>query len=261
MCEVAVLDDVSLTRDGRVILAGIDWTIRRGERWVILGPNGSGKTSLLQLVSAYLWPTRGSLRLLGEELGRCDVRTLRRRLGYASAALARLMHPELTALETVVTARYAALDPWWDTYTADDWERARGLLERMGCGPLAERPIGSLSEGERQRVQIARALAGGPDLLLLDEPTAGLDLTARERMLGQLAALAADAATPAIVFVTHHVEEVPRGFSHALLLREGRILAAGPIGETLTATWLSRCFGLPLELERRDGRFWAWASE
>ena len=252
---VAVLSGVGVVRDGRWILSGVDWTIRRGERWVVLGPNGSGKTTLLEILSTYLYPSAGSVTILGERHGHTDVRLLRRRIGYASAHLARMLDNRLTALEAVVTARTAALHPWWDRFTPADVRRARDLLRGVGSEQFAGHTLGTLSEGERQRVQIARALMSRPELLLLDEVSAGLDLGARERLVRRLTALAADPASPVIVFVTHHVEEIPRHFTHALLLREGRPFALGPIDEALTEASLSGCFGLPITLERRGGRF------
>jgi len=259
--EIVRLEGVGLMRDGRAILADVDWTVGWNERWILLGANGSGKTTLLQVVSTYLHPSSGHVTVLGQVHGLSDMRELRRRIGYASAALARLLRPELTALEVVVTARVAALDPWWFTPVPADVERARSLLERMGCGSLAEQRLGTLSEGERQRVQIARALMNSPELLLLDEPSAGLDLGARELLVRQLSDLAADPKMPAIVFVTHHVEEIPRGFTHVLLLRGGRPLRAGPIEETLTAEALTACFGTPLHVHQRNGRYSAWGAE
>ena len=252
---VAVLSGVGVVRDGRWILSGIDWTVRPGERWVVLGPNGSGKTTLLEILSTYLYPSAGTVTILGERHGHTDVRLLRRRIGYASAHLARMLDNRLTALEAVVTARTAALHPWWDRFTPADVRRARDLLRGVGSEQFAGHTLGTLSEGERQRVQIARALMSRPELLLLDEVSAGLDLGARERLVRRLSALAADPASPVIVFVTHHVEEIPRHFTHALLLREGRPFALGPINEALTEATLSGCFELPITLERRGGRF------
>ena len=253
--EVAVLSGVGVVRDGRWILSGVDWTVRPGERWVVLGPNGSGKTTLLEILSTYLYPSAGSVTILGERHGHTDVRLLRRRIGYASAHLARMLDNRLTALEAVVTARTAALHPWWDRFTPADVRRARDLLRGVGSEQFAGHTLGTLSEGERQRVQIARALMSRPELLLLDEVSAGLDLGARERLVRRLTALAADPASPVIVFVTHHVEEIPRHFTHALLLRDGRPFALGPIDEALTEASLSGCFGLRITLERRGGRF------
>jgi iron complex transport system ATP-binding protein len=246
---------VGVVRDGRWILSGVDWTVRSGERWVVLGPNGSGKTTLLEILSTYLYPSAGTVTVLGERHGHTDVRLLRRRIGYASAHLARMLDNRLTALEAVVTARTAALHPGWDQFASADVRRARSLLRSVGSEQFAGHTLGTLSEGERQRVQIARALMSRPELLLLDEVSAGLDLGARERLVRRLTALAADPASPVIVFVTHHVEEIPRHFTHALLLREGRPFALGPIDEALTEASLSGCFGLPITLERRGGRF------
>jgi iron complex transport system ATP-binding protein len=255
---VAELEDVGLVREGKVILDAVNWTIQPGERWVVLGANGSGKTSLLEILSTYVYPSHGRVTVLGRAHGHTDVRELRRHIGYASAALVRLLRPELTARDAVVTAATAVLDPWWAEPSDADVARSHRMLELVGCGGLADRRIGTLSEGERQRVQIARALMAEPSLLLLDEPTAGLDLGGREQLVGRLGAIAAGTATAAIVFVTHHVEEVPRGFGHALLLRAGRVMAAGPMRFTLTAATLSACFDTNLHLERRRGRFAAW---
>ena len=249
------LQGVGLDRETRVLLDGIDWVVRPDERWVVLGPNGCGKTSLLRIASLYLHPSRGSVRVLGEELGRCDVRTLRARIGLASQALADLLRPELSARDVVVTARHAALEPWWHEYTAADRARASDLLDRLGVASMAERRFGSLSTGERQRVQLARTLMGDPGLLLLDEPAAGLDIAAREDLVERLGSLAVDPATPPTVLVTHHVEEIPAGFGHVLLLRAGRIVAAGPLHETLTADALSDCFGVGVLLRRDGPRF------
>ena len=230
---------VTLSFDpGRPVLTGVDWEVGPGERWVVLGANGSGKTSLLRLAGGWLFPTSGIVDVLGHRLGRVDVRSLRRRLGYASGALTQMMRPSVTGLEIVMAAKHAALETWWHTYEDADRARARALLERMGCGHLADRPISTASDGERQRVQLARTLMVDPDLLLLDEPTASLDLGGREALVGRLADLAAAADAPATVLVTHHTEEIPPGFTHALLLRAGQVLAAGPLDETLTAASL-----------------------
>ena len=255
------LEGVSLFREGQPILRDVDWSVRDGQRWVVLGPNGAGKTTLLEVASLYLFPSTGLVTVLGAVHGRTDVRPMRRRIGYASAALARLLHPDLTVLEAVATGRSGVLDPYWAEPDDDDHALASALLRRLGCSALAGHQLGTLSEGERQRVQIARALMASPDLLLLDEPSAGLDLGAREQLVRSLAGLAADPRMRAIVFVTHHVEEIPTGFTHVLLLRSGRVLAAGPVQETLTPKLLSACFGLPLGVEARNGRWTAWAVD
>ena len=255
---VTLLFDAPTT--SRAVLAGVDWAVGPGERWVVLGANGSGKTSLLRLAGGWLFPTAGTVDVLGHRLGRVDVRTLRRRLGYASGALASMLRPSVTGLEVVMAAKHAALETWWHTYDDADRARARELLGRMGCGHLADRSVSTASDGERQRIQLARTLMGTPDLLLLDEPTAGLDLGGREALVARLADLAADPEAPATVLVTHHTEEIPPGFTHALLLRAGRVLAAGPLDETVTAGALSACFDTTVTLERRAGRFIAFAT-
>jgi iron complex transport system ATP-binding protein len=253
------LDAVSLVREGRTILDRIDWRVGTGERWVVLGRNGSGKTSLIRIASLYLHPSSGAVEVLGETLGRTDVRRLRTRIGLASPSLADLFRHELTPVEIVMTARNAALEPWWHTYDDDDRARARGLLDAMGCLTVADQRFGLLSSGERQRVLLARTLMTDPGLLLLDEPTAGLDLGGREELLASLGALARDPSTPPTVLVTHHVEEIPAGFTHALLLADGRVQEQGPIGSTLTAGSLSTCFGLPLRLDHTHARWSARA--
>jgi len=254
------LTDVRLVREGRTILSPLSWTVEDDERWIVLGANGSGKTTLIQIAALYLHPSSGRVEVLGETLGRCDVRVVRRRIGLASAALAAQLRPQLTALDTVMTATYAALEPWWHRYTDDDRAAAQQALVRLGVGSYAARTVGSLSSGEQQRVLLARAFMTDPGLVLLDEPTAQLDLGGREAVVAALAALARDRAAPPMVMVTHHVDEIPPGFSHALVLREGRVLAAGPLDETLRADVLTAAFEVDLEVERRpDGRFSAWA--
>ena len=261
MAEPALrLTAVRLVRDGKTILDDISWEVRPDERWVVLGANGSGKTSLVRIASLYLHPSSGTVEVLGATLGRIDVRAHRRRIGLVSSSFTDLLRPTLTAADIVMTAKHAALEPWWHSYDDADRARALSLLDRFGCAPLADRVFATLSSGERQRVQLARTLMADPGLLLLDEPTAGLDLGGREDLVRRLAGLARDSSTPATVLVTHHVEEIPAGFGHVLLLREGRVLAAGPISEVLTAGALGECFGVALHLEHRDGRWWAWQS-
>ena len=262
MSTVAAIEfiGVSLVRDHRTIISSLDWAVAPDERWLVLGANGSGKTSLLRIASLYLHPSTGTVRVLGEELGRADVRRLRRRIGVASAALGAELRVELAALDVVMTAKYAALEPWWHTYDDDDRARARSCLDRMGVSAYAERPWGTLSSGEQQRVLLARSLMNDPGVVLLDEPSARLDLGGREQLVGALSELVNDPAAPPLVLITHHVDEVPAGMTHVLMLREGRAIAAGPIFETLDADSLSECFGLPLSLERRpNGRLSAYA--
>jgi iron complex transport system ATP-binding protein len=249
--------DVGLRRGTTPILSDISWQVRSGERWAVLGPNGSGKTTLVQLASGYLHPTSGTVDVLGQRLGRTDVRALRQRVAVVSASVARVVVPWLSAREVVVSARYGALEPWWHAYSSAERDRAKALLAGAGFGHVAEQPFGQLSEGERQQVLLARALMTEPSLLLLDEPCAGLDMGGRERLLARLGELSATPATPPIIMVTHHVEEIPASFTHVLLLSSGRVLRAGQLGTTLSAQALSDCFGLPLRLTSDGGR---WSS-
>lgn len=227
-----------------------------GERWVVLGPNGSGKTTLFQLASGYLHPTRGRVEILGHRLGRVDVRALREHIGLVSASVAKMLVPSVTAADVVMSSSHAALEPWWHRYSDDDRARARRLLAAAGFASIADRPFGVLSEGERQQVLLARSLMMSPSLLLLDEPAAGLDLAGREKLVARLASLAADPTAPPMVLITHHVEEIPQGFSHLLLLREGRVTTSGPLAESLTDETLSHTFGLDLAVTGTGGR-WA----
>jgi iron complex transport system ATP-binding protein len=248
--EVLRLSGVRITRGGNTLLDGVDWSVWPGEKWVILGPNGAGKTTLLQIAAARLFPTSGTVDLLDERLGRVDVFELRPRIGLASAAIAERVPGSETVLDVVLTAGYAIFGRSAEAYDPADEARARRLLEQMGCRNLLDRRFGVLSEGERKRVLIARALMTDPELLLLDEPAAGLDLGAREALLRRLSRITTDADGPALVMVSHHVEEIPTGVTHALLLRSGRVVAWGPIDEVLTGGALSACFGLPLTVER-----------
>jgi iron complex transport system ATP-binding protein len=251
------LRQVGLVRDERPILDGVDWCVGADQRWIVLGPNGSGKTSLLRIASLYLHPTFGTVVVLGEELGRTDVRRLRRRIGVASAGFSDLLRPAITATDIVMTAKHAALEPWWHDYDDDDRRRAVEMLARSGVGYVAGRPFGTLSSGERQRVLLARTLMTDPELLLLDEPTAGLDVGGREQLVDALDGLAADATTPPTVLVTHHVEEIPPSFTHALLLRDGRVSASGPIDDVVDSASLSACFALDLIVERDPAGRWS----
>ena len=257
---VLQLSGVSVLRDGATLLDGVDWTVREGERWVVLGPNGAGKTTLLQVAGASLFPTRGTVVLLGEKYGQTDLGELRTRIGLSSASFGDRIPPHEKALDVVVTASYGVVGRWSERYDPADVQRAQDLLARTGLRAFADRRFGTLSEGERKRVLLARALMTDPELLLLDEPAAGLDLGAREALLRLLGRLAQDVTAPPTVLVTHHVEEVPVGTTHALLLSRGRSIAAGPVTEVLTGPLLSRAFGMPLVVEHRAGRFTARAA-
>jgi iron complex transport system ATP-binding protein len=257
--EVLRFDAVTVVRGGAAILDRIDWRVADDERWVVLGPNGAGKTTLLQLAGALIHPTSGRVEVLGEVLGAVDVFDLRPRIGLASAALAERIPPEEVVRDVVITAAWAVTGRWREEYDDTDTGRADTVLEMLGADALAGRVFGTLSEGERKRVQIARALMTDPELLLLDEPAAGLDLGAREDLVTRLASIAADRWAPAQVLVTHHVEEIPAGFTHVLLLRDGRVVAAGPIGEVLTGRALTETFGTRLRSGHIRGRYWARA--
>jgi iron complex transport system ATP-binding protein len=253
------LAGVNVVIDRTPILRHVDWAVDAGQRWVVLGPNGAGKTTLLRLASLYLHPSSGTVEVLGQTLGRTDVRRLRTRIGLVSPAFAGLLRNEVTAAEVVMSAREAALETWWHSYGDKDRSVAVALLDRMGVADLADRTFGALSSGERQRVLLARSLWGDPGLVLYDEPTAGLDLGSREDLIARMTDLATDATTPPLILVTHHVEEIPPGFTHALLVGDGRIAAQGPIGDVLTADALSDLFGLPLALAHHEGRYAARA--
>ncbi|MDR0945527.1 MAG: ABC transporter ATP-binding protein [Bifidobacteriaceae bacterium] len=257
--EVLRLEDVRVRRGQKMILDGVTWRVRAGENWVLLGPNGAGKTTVLQIAAARLHPTSGAAWVLGERLGRVDVFSLRPRIGLASAALAERIPWSEEALDVVVTGAYAVTGRWKEQYDAADVARARDLLAAFGVSHLEQHRFGTMSEGERKRVQMARALMADPEVLLLDEPTAGLDLGGREELIMALTELARDPASPVIVLVTHHVEEIPPGFTHAALMAQGRLRAAGPIEDVIAAEPLSETFGLPLDVARASGRFMAVA--
>src|SRR3954462_11564152 len=239
MNTVLELADVSVRRGQATLLDTVSWTVEEDERWVVLGANGAGKTTLVQLCSAQIHPTSGVAGILGEVLGTVDVFELRPRIGYTSAAVAERIPRSESVRDVVVSASYGVVGRWREHYDELDHDRAAELLVELGVGHLAERTFGTLSEGERKRVQIARALMSDPELLLLDEPAAGLDLGGREDLVRRLGALADDPYAPALVLVTHHVEEIPPGFTHVLMLRAGRIVAAGPLRPTLTSRSLS----------------------
>jgi iron complex transport system ATP-binding protein len=243
-----------------MLLRDIDWTAHAGESWVIIGPNGAGKTTLLQVAATLLTPTHGTVEILGEALPGADVADLRTRIGLASAAIAEQVRPAEKVIDLVLTASYGLLGRDTEEYDSFDLTRAVELLDALGCAHLIRRRFASLSEGERKRVQIARSLMADPELLLLDEPAAGLDLGGREDLLARIAALLRDPRSPMMVLVTHHVEEVPAGFTHAMLMRKGTVLAAGPLSEVFTERNLSRCFGVPLHIERRAARWSARAA-
>lgn len=260
MSDVLEMASVSVQRGSKTLLDNIDWQVAEGERWVILGPNGAGKTTLLQIAGARLHPTKGVAGVLEEVMGAVDVFELRPRIGLASASLTSQIPGHETVLNVIVTAAYGVTGRWREKYETMDESRARQLAAGWGVAGLLNRTFASLSEGERKRVQIARALMTDPELLLLDEPAAGLDLGGREDLLQRLSSLAGDDEAPAIVLVTHHLEEVPAGFTHAMLLREGGVVAAGPLDEVLTSHNLSETFGLPLQIHKDDGRFTATAA-
>jgi len=250
---------VGFTRDRRPILSGVSWEVAPDQRWAVLGANGSGKISLVGIAAHYAHRTTGTVEVLGQQSGEVDVRRLRHRVGFSSPALAQMLRPDLKAADVVMTARHGALEPWWHDYTDADRERAESLLEQVGAKGLGHRTVATLSSGERQRVQIARSLMTDPGLVLLDEPASTLDLGGREMLVADLASLAADPSGPALVMVTHRTEEIPAGFTHGLILRRGRVLTQGPLESVLTSAWLSACFGLPLRIEHREGRWHAQA--
>jgi iron complex transport system ATP-binding protein len=257
MTAVLEFADVTVRRGQTTLLDAVSWSVEEDERWVVLGPNGAGKTTLLQLASAQLHPSSGVAGVLEEVLGTVDVFELRPRIGLTSAAIAERIPRHESVHDVVVSASYGVLGRWREEYDALDHERATELLVELGAGHLADRTFGTLSEGERKRVQIARALMTDPELLLLDEPGAGLDLGGREDLVSTLSVLAHDPDSPATVLVSHHVEEIPPGFTHALLLREGQVVTSGFIEHVVTDAALSETFGMPLTVTRTDDR---WAA-
>ncbi len=257
--EVLRLRGVGVRYDKSMLLRDIDWTVRSDESWVVIGPNGAGKTTLLQVAATLIAPTSGTIEVLGEPVEHADLTDLRTRIGMASAAIADQVPPSEKVIDLVLTAAYGILGRDAEDYDSADVTRAVELLDAIGCAHLIRRRFASLSEGERKRVQIARSLMADPELLFLDEPAAGLDLGGREDLLRRIARLVDDPRSPMMVMVTHHVEEVPAGFTHAMLLRKGTVLAAGPLHEVFTERNLSRCFGVPLLIERRSSRWTARA--
>jgi iron complex transport system ATP-binding protein len=260
MPQVLEFSDVVVRRNAREIVSHLDWSVDDDQRWVVLGPNGAGKTTLLQLADTLLHPSSGTVTILGEQLGRTDVFELRPRIGFASSAMARRIPPEESVLNVVLTAAFSVLGRWREDYEDIDERRALRVLAEWKLDHLADRTFGTLSDGEQKRVQIARAVMTDPELLLLDEPTASLDLGAREELLALLSGYALAPTTPAMVMVTHHVEEIPVGFTHVMLLRDGAVTAAGPIPETLTSANLEATFGVPIVLTEDAGRYAARAA-
>jgi len=255
MNEVLSFNNVSVMRSDKTILSDVTWSVKGNERWVIVGPNGAGKTTLLKIAAAQMQPSSGSASVLGEALGEINVFDLRTRIGFASTAIASRIPNSETVLDAVMTASYAVTGRFKEMYEDVDERRARRVLTEWHLSEYADRAFGTLSDGERKRVQIARAVMPDPELLLLDEPVASLDIGSREATIKILSGYASHPAAPAIIMVTHHLEEIPAGFTHALVLNEGRIIASGPINHTLTTEKLSEAYGLPLEVAFQSGRF------
>jgi iron complex transport system ATP-binding protein len=259
MSAVLELSNVSVRRGERVILGPLDWQVLEGHRWVILGPNGAGKTTLLQICSSLIHPTTGTIKILGEQLGKVDVFDLRTRIGLTSSALVEQLPNDELVMDVVLTAAYAMLGRWQERYDLWDESRAMALLTALGVRELGDRLFGSLSEGEKKRVQIARALMADPELLLLDEPASSLDLGGREDLLKRIETFARDPLSPATVIVTHHIEEIPVGTTHALLLRNGSVISQGEIRSVITDVNLSLAYGLEISVQEESGRFFARA--
>ncbi|PHP51845.1 ABC transporter ATP-binding protein [Actinomyces ruminis] len=257
MTSVLRFDDVSLHRGTTQILSHVDWHVDEGQHWVLVGPNGAGKTTISRIAAARLFPSAGAVDILGERLGRVDVAELRPRIGLASAALAGRVLGGETALSVVLSASYGSIGVWREEYDDFDVERARALLTALDAGHLAERTWANLSSGERKRIELARALMPDPELLILDEPASGLDLAGREQLLAALAEILAAPGAPSMLLVTHHLEEIPVGFTHGLALRGGRTVAAGPLDAVLTGEVVTATFGLPLEITKDRGRYTA----
>jgi iron complex transport system ATP-binding protein len=260
MSRVLQLTDVSIVRDGNTILDSLSWTVDGGDRWVILGPNGAGKTTLLQIAASLIHPSKGTAILLDQTMGRVDIFDLRPRIGFVSSAMSRRIPGDETVLNVVMTAAYSVTGRWNEEYEDIDLARAHRVLTEWKLEAFVDRRFGGLSDGEQKRVLIARAVMTDPELLLLDEPAASLDLGSREELLQLLSEFARSKSAPAMVMVTHHVEEIPHGFTHGLLLRNGQIVAAGKLGDVVTAKLLSKTFGISLELTSHKGRFAARAS-
>jgi len=259
MSAILELSDISVRRGDRIILGPLNWQVLEGERWVILGPNGAGKTTLLQICSSLIHPTTGEINILGEKLGKVDVFELRTRIGLTSSALVEQFPSDELVIDVVLTAAYAMLGRWQEKYDLWDESRAMALLTALGVRELGERLFGSLSEGEKKRVQIARALMADPELLLLDEPASSLDLGGREDLLRRIESLSKDPLAPATVIVTHHIEEIPVGTTHALLLREGAVVAQGEVASVITDQNLTQAYGLAITVQTEGGRFFARA--
>ena len=259
MGAILQLSDISVRRGDRVILGPLNWQVLEGQRWVILGPNGAGKTTLLQICSSLIHPTTGEIHILGEKLGRVDVFELRTRIGLTSSALVEQLSPDELVMDVVLSAAYAMLGRWQEKYDLWDESRAMALLTALGVRELGERLFGSLSEGEKKRVQIARALMADPELLLLDEPASSLDLGGREDLLRRIESLSKDPLAPATVIVTHHIEEIPVGTTHALLLRDGVAVAQGEVASVITDQNLTQAYGLAITVQTEGGRFFARA--
>ncbi|WP_237202712.1 ABC transporter ATP-binding protein [Rothia endophytica] len=260
MASVLKLNRVTVSRGNKNILDTINWTVQDGERWVVLGPNGAGKTTLLSIAAARLHPTAGEVDILDEILGAVDVFELRPRIGISSAPVAAQIPANETVLNVVITAAYGVAGRWNEEYDSFDDNQGKALLDDWGIAHLADRTFGSLSEGEKKRALIARALMTDPEMLILDEPGAGMDIAGREDLVARLTNLAMDPGAPATILVTHHLEEIPAGFTHALLLRDGKVVAAGPIEDTITTENVSATYGLDLDLTTHsNGRFSAFA--
>ena len=255
MSRVIDLNNVTVIRDGKTILNNIDWQVDSDQRWVIIGPNGAGKTTLLRVAAAQIHPSSGSAHILNAQLGKVNVFELRTRLGFASTSLANHIPNSEKVIDSVLTASYGITGRWNEQYDDVDLRRAHRVLNEWKLGDLADRAFGTLSDGEKKRTQIARAVMTDPELLLLDEPVASLDLAAREQTIALISAYASESAAPAIVMVTHHLEEIPAGFTHALILSDGQVYAAGEIQQTLTSDKLSEAYGLGIQVDFTEGRF------
>jgi len=260
MEPVLEVNAVEVYRSNKRILGPVNWQVFEGERWVILGPNGAGKTTLLQLLAALIHPSKGEVKILGEKMGAVDVFELRPRIGFTSSAMMDLLPADEKVMDVVLTSAYAIAGRWQEDYDLWDESRAKALLTTFGVKDLSDRFLGTLSEGEKKRVQISRALMTDPELLLLDEPAAGLDLGGREDLLKRFASLSADPLAPATILVTHHIEEIPAGTTHALLIKDGTIAVSGPIDQVVTSEHVSAVFGTSITVTPESGRYFARAA-